>query len=72
MTAVRFTGGYGGSALVEKGWAADRTIARQVKTVQASTPAGVAVYYRGHPARPTRRRAWPPPWTASVSWPHPG
>ena len=49
MTAVRFTGGYGGSALVEKGWAADRTIARQVKTVQASTPAGVAVYYRGHP-----------------------
>jgi hypothetical protein len=49
MTAVRFTGGYTGSALVEKGWAADRTIARQVKTLQASTRAGVAVYYRGHP-----------------------
>ena len=32
MTAVRFTGGYQGSALVAKGWAADRTIARQVKT----------------------------------------
>ena len=49
MTAVRFTGGYEGSALVEKGWAADRTIARQVKTLQACTPTGVAVYYRGHP-----------------------
>jgi Domain of unknown function (DUF4277)/Transposase DDE domain len=49
MTAVRFTGGYEDSALVEKGWAADRTIARQVKTLQACTPAGVAVYYRGHP-----------------------
>ncbi len=49
MTAVRFTGGYTGSALVTKGWAADRTIARQVKTMQVSTRAGVAVYYRGHP-----------------------
>ena len=49
MTAVRFTGGYQGSALVAKGWAADRTIARQVKTLQASTRTGVAVYYRGHP-----------------------
>ena len=49
MTAVRFTGGYTGSALVEKGWAADRTIARQVKTLQASTRTGVAVYYRPHP-----------------------
>jgi hypothetical protein len=49
MTAVRFTGGYAGSALVAKGWAADRTIARQVKTMQVSTRAGVAVYYRGHP-----------------------
>ena len=49
LTAVRFTGGYAGSTLVEKGWAADRTIARQVKTLQASTRTGVAVYYRGHP-----------------------
>jgi hypothetical protein len=48
MTAVRFTGGYADSALVEKGWAADRTVARQVKTMQASTPDGVAVYYRPH------------------------
>ena len=49
MTAVRFTGGYAGSALVAKGWAADRTIARQIKTVQVSTRAGVTVYYRPHP-----------------------
>ena len=49
MTAVRFTGGYEGSALVAKGWAADRTIARQIKTLQASTRAGVTVYYRPHP-----------------------
>jgi transposase len=49
MTAVRFTGAYTDSALVEKGWAADRTIARQVKTMQACTPDGVAVYYRPHP-----------------------
>jgi len=49
MTAVRFTGGYEGSALVARGWAADRTIARRVKTLQACTTTGVAVYYRGHP-----------------------
>ncbi|MGH3998437.1 MAG: IS1634 family transposase [Pseudonocardiaceae bacterium] len=48
MTAVRFTGAYADSALVEKGWAADHTIARQVKTMQASTPAGVPIYYRPH------------------------
>src|SRR6266508_3963338 len=36
------------SSLVAKGWAADQTIGRQVKTLQASTPPGVAVYYRPH------------------------
>ena len=46
LTAVRFAGAYEGSALVKKGWAADRTIARQVKTLQASTKAGVALYFR--------------------------
>ncbi len=46
---MRFTGGYSGSALVEKGWAADRTFARQVKTLQATTRSGVTIYYRGHP-----------------------
>jgi transposase len=49
MTAVRFTGAYAASALVAKGWAADRSIGRQVKTMQVSTRAGVAVYYRPHP-----------------------
>ena len=49
MTAVRFSGGYTGSALVAKGWAAERTIARQIKTMQVSTRAGVTVYYRPHP-----------------------
>ena len=46
LTAVRFAGAYEDSALVAKGWAADRTIGRQVKTLQASTKAGVAVYFR--------------------------
>jgi transposase len=49
LTAVRFTGGYEDSALVEKGWAADRTVKEQVRTLQASTPDGVAVYFRPHP-----------------------
>jgi hypothetical protein len=48
LTAVRFTGAYEDSALVAKGWAADRSIARQVRTLQASTPEGVAVYFRPH------------------------
>ncbi len=48
LTAVRFSGTYEGSALVKKGWAADRTITRQVKTFQASTGAGVVLYLRSH------------------------
>ena len=48
LTAVRFAGAYEGSALVKKGWSADRTIARQVKTIQATTKAGVALYFRPH------------------------
>jgi len=48
LTAVRFAGGYEDSAMVDKGWAADRTIARQVRTLQASTVDGVAVYFRPH------------------------
>jgi Domain of unknown function (DUF4277)/Transposase DDE domain len=46
LTAVRFAGHYPGSTVVEKGWAADRTIGRQVKTLQATAPAGVPVYFR--------------------------
>ena len=48
LTAVRFAGAHEDSALVAKGWAADRTIGRQVKTLQAATPLGVSVYYRPH------------------------
>ncbi|MGH3303572.1 MAG: IS1634 family transposase [Streptosporangiaceae bacterium] len=48
LTAVRFAGHYQNSALAEKGWSADRTIARQVKTLQASTPSGVPLYFRPH------------------------
>jgi hypothetical protein len=48
LTAVRFAGHYSGSGLVERGWAADRRIARQVKTLQASVPSGVALYFRPH------------------------
>lgn len=48
LTAVRFSGAYEGSALVKKGWSADRTIAQQVKTLQASTREGVALYFRPH------------------------
>lgn len=77
MTAVRFSGGYEGSALVAKGWAAERTIARQVKTLQASTRAGVAVYYRGHPGGSNEApcfaealdhiRQWAPPGVVCVA-----
>ncbi len=48
LTAVRFAGHYDNSGLVKKGWAADRTIKRQVKTLQASTPSGVSLYFRPH------------------------
>jgi hypothetical protein len=48
LTAVRLAGAHEDSALVAKGWAADRTIGRQVKTLQAATPSGVSVHYRPH------------------------
>jgi len=31
---------------VAKGWGSDRQVARQVRTLQASTPEGIAVYFR--------------------------
>jgi hypothetical protein len=49
LTTIRFAGAYPDSTLVKKGWGADRRVARQVRTLQASTPAGVAVYLRPHP-----------------------
>jgi hypothetical protein len=48
LTAVRFAGAYEHSAMVQKGWAADRSIGRQIKTLQASTVDGIPVYYRPH------------------------
>jgi transposase len=48
LTTVRFSGAYEGSALVAKGWGSDRRVARQVRTLQASTPGGVALYLRPH------------------------
>ena len=48
LTAVRFAGAYEDSALVARGWAADRSIGRQVKALQAATPSGVSVYFRPH------------------------
>ena len=48
LTTVRFAGAYAESTLVKKGWGADRRIARQVRTLQASTPNGVPLYFRPH------------------------
>lgn len=48
LTAVRFAGNHSASELVKKGWSADRSIGRQVKTLQASTKDGLALYYRPH------------------------
>ena len=48
LTTVRFAGAYTDSDLVAKGWGADRRVARQVRTLQASTPEGVALYFRPH------------------------
>jgi Domain of unknown function (DUF4277)/Transposase DDE domain len=48
LTTVRFAGAYATSDLVRKGWGADRRVARQVRTLQAATRDGVAVYFRPH------------------------
>jgi hypothetical protein len=49
LTTVRVTGAYEHSALVAKGWGADRRVARQVRTLQASTSDGVSLYLRPDP-----------------------
>lgn len=48
LTTIRFAGAYPDSTLVAKGWGADRTVGRQVRTLQASTPSGIALYLRPH------------------------
>jgi hypothetical protein len=49
LTTVRVAGAYEHSALVAKGWGSDRTIARQVRTLQAATGDGVSLYLRPDP-----------------------
>ncbi|MGH2855676.1 MAG: IS1634 family transposase [Solirubrobacteraceae bacterium] len=49
LTTVRVTGAYEHSALIAKGWGSDRRVARQVRTLQASTPDGTVLYSRPDP-----------------------
>ncbi len=49
LTTLRVAGAFEASALVKKGWGADRRVARQVRTLQATTPEGVALYLRPDP-----------------------
>jgi len=49
LTTVGVAGAYEHSALVCKGWASDRRVARQVRTLQASTPDGTVLYSRPDP-----------------------
>jgi hypothetical protein len=46
LTALRLAGAYEDSALVEKGWGADRRVARQIRALQATSCEGVALYLR--------------------------
>jgi hypothetical protein len=49
LTTVRVAGAYEDSALIAKGWGADRRVARQVRTLQACTPDGTVLYSRPDP-----------------------
>ena len=49
LTTVGVTGAYEDSALIAKGWASDRRVARQVRTLQAATPDGTVLYSRPDP-----------------------
>jgi hypothetical protein len=49
LTTVAISGAYEHSALIAKGWASDRRVARQVRTLQASTPDGTVLYSRPDP-----------------------
>lgn len=46
LTTLRVAGAYEDSALVRKGWGPDRRVARQVRTLEATTTEGVALYLR--------------------------
>jgi transposase len=49
LTALRVAGAYEQSALVEKGWSADRRVARQIRALQATSSEGVSLYLRPGP-----------------------
>lgn len=49
LTTIGVSGAYEHSALVAKGWASDRRVARQVRMLQASTPDGTVLYSRPDP-----------------------
>jgi transposase len=49
LTTVGMSGAYEHSALVAKGWASDRRVARQVRTLQACTEDGTVLYSRPDP-----------------------
>jgi hypothetical protein len=49
LTTVGVTGAYEDSALIAKGWASDRRVARQVRTLQACTADGTVLYSRPDP-----------------------
>lgn len=49
LSTVGVSGAYEHSALVAKGWASDRRVARQVRTLPASTPDGTVLYSRPDP-----------------------
>jgi hypothetical protein len=49
LTTVGVSGAYEDSALIAKGWASDRRVARQVRTLQASTADGTVLYSRPDP-----------------------
>lgn len=45
LTTVRFAGAHEDSALVAKGWGSDRRVARQIRTLQASTRDGIPLLF---------------------------
>jgi hypothetical protein len=49
LSTVGVSGAYEDSALICKGWASDRRVARQVRTLQASTADGTVLYSRPDP-----------------------
>lgn len=49
LTTVRVSGAYEGSALIAKGWGAERRVQRQVHALQASSADGVSLYLRPDP-----------------------